>query len=487
MSEDKRAAFLAALGPDGAPDLAGAASLDSLLLQELDELAHPRARAAARGQQPVDTLVQFLVSAGRISQRIYRLGELSTWLVRFPTSPGTGQSPRTAVVQQIETVLGRPAQELAGLLGQLIEEAVHSTRAIDYAATKSLYFETHQLAGLWDLALDEEMSHSPSRPRSGQADELYAVEAATWTLTDASEPFAERLDTAERIRELAELLSLDRWGLVDWRHWGNRLPSLGWPATLAQALYRLRRLTPPTGEGESLLTPVAAPPMEHGDRFGRALHLLDAYQGDLSSLTADQPGVGLTRMRRSGNAGMYLTTLQILDLLHELDTHPAADLPADRHREALVLLRDHLVPLFDTAAQRPAWLSTPTPDAAELPLNSWEMRERFPETLELLRLHHEAVARGEYGGNRDQYELIGKVCETYVELRGRSGRHLSALVAEIAAAGALFPTDEQLDRALGHLGASPRDEDPALPWWDELTWGSWLREVSADLMHRAGR
>lgn len=381
-SERVRAAFLAALSPEGGPQA------DALLCRDLDVYAHPRARAAARRQQPVDTFIDFLAGSS-LNQRVDRLREFGDWLrgLLVGSQETDGLSPRTAAIQRIESLFGRPAQGLAEELEYLIEETARGTRAVDDLALNSRYFAAKSLCETWARAVDEEYGYRyQGHPRSNQADELFATEAVIDFVVSPSEPFAEFLDTAGLIQELAELLALSGCGLVNLWGWNRRYPSLGWSATLAQMSYRLRQIMLSASDGAGSL--VAGPASEPAADAGHVPYLLDAYAGDLSGLTVDQPGAGFARIRRSGQVGVG-GMLHIVEALHD---------SATRDREALTVLRDcFMVLLSPGAAARPSWWSGPGPDLAELPLNSWELRSRFPELVELFGLYGEAVQRGGWG------------------------------------------------------------------------------------------
>ncbi|QMU76444.1 hypothetical protein GXW83_12540 [Streptacidiphilus sp. PB12-B1b] len=217
-----------------------------------------------------------------------------------------------------------------------------------------------------------------------------------------------------------------------------------------------------------------------GDRTGRALRLLDAYDGATEGLTEDSPGDGFRRIRRSGRRAMaHAELLQVADLLHALP-------PDDPRAGALAVLRRCLGVLLDPqAGPLPAWWTTRAPDITELPLNGWELREHFGELRELLRLYRAVVDEQRYGEDEDPDTLVHLVCERYAEARRRTPLSLPALVGEIAGVCALFTDDARLDRALRHLGAEPRQAEA--PWWDELTWRSWLRSASGALVARTSR
>lgn len=482
MSEESdraRAAFLAVLCPEGAPE--GRQwdwPLDVLLCQDLDVFAHPRARAAARRQQPVDTLIEFLAGSA-LSQRVDRLREFGDWLrsLLIQGQEADGVSPRTAVIQRIESLLGRPAQGLAEELEYLIEETSRSTRTVDSMATTRLYFSAHDLCESWALALDDEYGSQQTHPRSAQADELFATEAVIEARVSPSEPFADYFEAADLIQDLTELLALEACGLINLWGWNQRSPALGWPATFAQIHYRLRQLMLVALDGAGSLVEGAA--REPAGSPGHVPYLLDAYAGDLGGLTVDQPGAGFARIRRSCSVGT-IELLHVLEALHD---------PATQDREALAVLRDCLRVLigYRDGVSLPRWWSTRQLDLGKLPLNSWELRELFPELVQLLSLYGEAVRRGGWGEAHDPVELVQIVCDAYLELRGQSGRYLSALVAEISAICALFPSDERLDQALELLGIGERTDDPETPWWDQLTWHAWLRQASGYLMLQAER
>lgn len=473
-----RSAFLAALG-------AGEDSRQlALLARDLEVLAHPRTRAAGQGYGPVDTLVEFLATTGLVACSEPVRG-FQSWFrsLVWAADGALQQSPRGTALGRVEELFGCPADDLAARLDLLLREYPQDRGRLDSRAVRQLYTEVSQLCEDWAFALDEDVERPDGVPRSHQQDELYATEAAVSGAVSPSVPYAERLTVSDLVRETTELLALDRQSLVSWAAWNERSPALGWPVLLAQVQYRLCRLAVTTGDGESALVEAAAsnPSVpEPGGRFGRARQLLDAYDGALAALTVDSPGTGFQRIRRSGRLGMaHADLLQLTDLLHALP-------PDDDRAEALAVLRRCLAVLtYPQQGPLPQWWSTRAPDAAELPLSTWEMRARFPELTELLRLYRAVVDEQSYGEDQDPDTLIRLVCDRYTEVRHSSALHIAVLVGEIAGLCSLFTGDEQVDRALRHLGAEPRRLDA--PWWDELTWHSWLRSASASLSASATR
>ncbi|QMU76445.1 hypothetical protein GXW83_12545 [Streptacidiphilus sp. PB12-B1b] len=259
-----RSAFLAALGvPDDSRQRA-------LLQIRLEVLAHSRARATADGYGPVDVLVEFLCGAA-VTAASEPLRAFRSWFLGAlcRAGAGSGQSPRDTALQQVRQLFGRPAQELAEQLDQLLQECAESGAPLDSRAVRELCPEAAQLAEEWAFALDEDVERPGGAPRAHQQDEGYATEAVVLGAAPPGAPGAERLAVGGLVRESAELLALDRRGLVPWSDWNGRAPSLGWPVVLAQVQYRLRQDAVSSGDGDCpLVTAAPAGPCSAGPSAG---------------------------------------------------------------------------------------------------------------------------------------------------------------------------------------------------------------------------
>ncbi len=497
--------FLKALGLD-----AGSAQ-EAVLRQELECLAHPWARVAAARQEPVDTLVQFLAStrlagtepastelvgtelvgtepAGTAGPLQVFRARLAAETGRGPEHAGRDRSPRNAVLAAVPELFGETAATLAGRLEQLVEDCDRDGRPLRGATVSRLYREAEDLCRVWSLALDEELVHTGASGRTSASDELYATEGAVLGRFSSPCPPEERLELAELVRQTTELIVLDRCGLAVFPFGTHHLPSLGWPVVLAQFQYRLRQLAAAAGAAGVLLDPDPVhPPLPvdgRNRRYGQALHLLAALRGAAPE-GGDGTRTGLQRIRRSSDQlTEHATSLQLADLAHTLRQRPeltvelglgppaAADAVA---ADLTALLRD-----------REAW--QPVPDPVRLPLSAWELRERFPGTVRLLRCYRDVMSRRAYGDYLDAHtaeSLVSAVCAARFEGDTGSARSIASLCGEIAALSALFTDDEQVDRAIDLLGEGPRGADPDVFWWDELDWHSWLRAAAAELTRQA--
>ncbi|MBF9069717.1 hypothetical protein [Streptacidiphilus fuscans] len=467
------------------------------LCRELEWFAHPRVQAATARATPVDTLVEFLATT-RLALPAARSRALRTGLAEVVDSGRSAvTSPRDVVIRLVREVFGAPAGQLADKLTQLISRSGQSGCGLDSTTVRRLYAEASDLCDVWVLALSGGLVTSVDA--QGTADELYATEAAVRAVFDPDDPAGlgrRRLDLVDLVRQLTELVALDRWGLLPERDWPSATaPALGWPAVLAQAQYRLRQIS------------ASGPPprIEHGTgkdrtpsgdrRHGLALHLLAAFDASqnasrdgshaLAGPTPEQREAGRQRIQRSLHPAMpWATRLQVADLAWSLRRTPelmadyglgdtdgaeqaAADLPA--------LLSD----------LRPGWFAV-GPD--HLPLNSWELRELFPELCRLLAVRREQVSDadlGAYWDSNDPSILPELVAGAYLASCAAPGRFAAALSGELAAFGLLFAEDAATDAALALLGEQPRQAEPGTPWWDDLTWQAWLRGAAAEVMRQA--
>ncbi|MEZ0094816.1 hypothetical protein [Streptacidiphilus sp. EB129] len=500
-----RSAFLAALGVD-----AGREQVD-ILQQELEWFAHPRARVAARRQEPVDTLVEFLattrlaVPGGAAQGFRSRLADA----IRAATEPGLDRSPRETVIACVPDLFGHAPETLAARLEALVTLCGSEQRPLDSRTLRRLYAEASDLCDVWVLALREGLN-TASDP-VGMADELYATEGAVLSVFEPADAGVRRLELADLVRQLTELVALDRWGLLPRRDWPSaELPSLGWPSVLIQAQYRLRQVAAagPSAAVESAAPesaalepaalesataadgsggPPAAAGLQGDRRYGQARHLLAAYGADerRSAPTRGRPGIGDQRIRRSHREVMFWATrLQLADLAWALRRQPepmaAYRLGRDDDAEATA---DTLVVLL---SDPPSVQPVPGPD--RLPLDSWELRELFPELCRLLGLYRVLLTQPEgdpYREANDPSVLPDLAAAAYVDSCGGSGRVAAELSAEIAAFDLLFTGDAEADRAVALLGEQPRGADPQVPWWDDLTWRAWLRDAAADVLWRA--
>jgi hypothetical protein len=488
---DAGSAFLRALGVK--PDR----TQGERLQQELEWFAHARVRAVAARTEPVDMLVEFLattqVALPVDAARTFR-AELAS---AVEAHSDVRRSPLSLVVDRLQELFGAPATMLAEQLDLLVCRCAREPRPLDSVTVRRLYAEASDLCDVWSLALREGLV-TDLEP-AGTADELYATEGAVLGLFDPADPgdIAERrLDLAELVRQLTELLTLDRWGLLPRRWLWDETPSLGWPAMFAQAQYRLRQIATVGPPARVQAGETGREPGVDG-RHGEALHLLAALGAATTrppAATAPVPEereAGHQRVRRSLHAVMpWATRLQGADLAWALRWQPelmtAYGLgPADAAEETAALLPGLLACLR---------YAGPGPGPDTLPLNAWEMRERFPELCRLLTLYHEQIERGdvaEYRESQNPDVLPALVAEVYLQTCGASGRYAAALSGELAAFGLLFSGDEAADRALRVLGEQPRDHEPGHPWWDDLSWHAWLRATAAEVMrhapHGAGR
>ncbi|MDH6117882.1 hypothetical protein ABH930_005261 [Kitasatospora sp. GAS204A] len=493
-----RSAFLAALGVDVDP------AQEEILRRELEVLSHPRARVAAARQEPQDTLVQFLattlLAVPEDAVQAFRARLAQATDPQAAPGPEPDRSPRDALLSCVTRLFGHPAQALAAQLDLLITECGHDGRALDSWTVRRLYAEAGDLCDVWALALADHLCEGFSR--TSTSDEVFATEVAVLGRFDPSDAGERRIDMADLVRQLTELVALDQWRLLPRDHWPNaQLPSLGWPAVLVQAQYRLRQLaaagpSATVAEGTGDAPPV---PVERIDRrHGQARHLLAAYGADERyGLTFDQPSIGHQRIRRSHHEPMpQATAVQLADLAWALRRQPELMRvyglgPPDAANETAaaltVLLRCRQAGVHRQGADLPAWWTEPVPGPGQLPLDSWELREHFPELRRLLALYRDLMTRGAVGGyweTHDPATLVHLVSVAYLDSCGASGRVAAELSAEIASLCLLFTGDEQVDRAVALLGEQPR-ESPAVPWWDDLTWHAWLREVGADVMWHA--
>lgn len=482
--------FLAALGADGGP------AQEELLRQELDCLAHPRARVAAARQEPVDTLVQFLAD----TRLAVPGGALEAFRTRLAEQTGRGSegysesrsedveqdaSPRDTVLAAVTALFGEPAEALAAWLELLVEHRGHDGRRLDGSVVGRLYREAGELCQVWTLALDEDLGHTGASDRTVAYDEVYATEGAVLGRFSSPCPPEERLELADLVRQTTELIVLDRCGLAVFPFGPHHCPSLGWPTVLAQFQYRLRQLAAGAGAVGVLLEAEPDGPERPVDgssrRYGQALHLLAAGRGappDDEGAT----GTGLQRIRRSPDELMgYPTSLQLADLAHALRRRPelTAELGLGPAAAAEAVAAELTLLLRGRGSR---W---PVPDPARLPLSAWELRERFPGVDRLLRCYRDVMSRKAYGSyaySRTPDSLVSAVCAAWVEGEAGPGRSIAALCGEIAALSTLFTGDDQVDRAIALLGAGPRDVDV---YWDQLSWHSWLRAAAAELTWHA--
>ncbi len=481
MFETELSGFLAALGLDCGP------GQEAVLRQELECLAHPWARIAAARQEPVDTLVHFLAGTGiaRVAGPLqaFRAG-LAEQTGRRPEAAEPDRSPRDTVLASVPELFGEPAETLAARLERLVEGCGREARPLDSSTVSRLYQEADDLCRVWTLALDEDLVHTSASDRTAEHDELYATEAALLGRFASPCPPEDRLELAELVRQTTELIVLDRRGLAAFSFAPHYLPSLGWPVVLVQLQFRLRQLAAAAGAAGVLLEPDPGEPWPPVDgrsrRYGQALHLLAALRDPAPQ---DEGGTraGLQRIRRSPEEPMaYATSLQLADLAHALRHRPelAAELGLGPAAGAEAVVADLTALLRD----REVW--QPVPDPVRLPLSAWELRERFPGIRRLLRRYRDIMSRrayGDYAYSHTADSLVAAVCAAHVEGDVRSGRSIASLCGEIAALSALFTGDEQVDRAVLLLGEGPRGADPGVPWWDGLSWHSWLRAAAAAL------
>ncbi|SEM50825.1 hypothetical protein [Streptacidiphilus jiangxiensis] len=448
-------AFLRALGVE--PDDGQV----RLLCRELEWFAHPRVRTAAARGEPEDTLVEFLATTELALPVAARQG-LESFCAELADPAAALRSPRGWALDRVGEWFGVPAAAPARQLEDLIASCGRSDRPLDSRTVRRLYVEASELCDLWVLAVQEGLVSFPEPV--GTADEVLATESAVLGFFDPADPVdisLRRLELADLVRQLTELLALDRWRLLPWRDWpSDEVPSLGWPALLAQAQYRLRQIAsagaPARVEADTEPTPGG------GRRHGHARHLLDAFGGGPAES-------GRRRVRRSLLVAMpWASRLQVLDL---------GDPVATGVQKEVAALSLHLLDLRKPVERAPG------PD--QLPLSAWELRELFPELHLLLATCRDLLAHGGAGPYReydDPTVLPALVADAHLASRGGSGRVAAALAGELAAFSLLFPGNDATDRALGLLGHEPRDAERGRPWWDDLTWYAWLRYAAAAVM-----
>ncbi|WP_165845415.1 hypothetical protein [Streptacidiphilus pinicola] len=373
--------------------------------------------------EPLDTLVEFL-AATRLALPPEPLRVFRAELTAPTTSSG---APRERVIARVRELLGAPAAVLAEQLDRLISRCGQAQRPLDSATVRRLYAEASDLCDVWVLALHEGLVTDVSPV--GTADELYATEGAVLSAFDPADPTdiaGRRLALADCVGQLTELVALDRWGLLPRRDWPSaEVPSLGWPAVLAQAQYRLRQIGA-VGAPAEVADGAGRRAAPVGDRrHAGALHLLAALDRT-TGLTPKDLEAGHQRIRRSLRAVMpWATGLQGADLAWALRRRP--ELMTDYGlgpREAVE----------ETAALLPGLVDClryagPGPGPDRLPLSGWELRELFPELGRLLALYRDGLAHGDLGEYRESQNpelLPALVAEAYVEAdveaRGGSGR-----------------------------------------------------------------
>ncbi|MGF1427238.1 hypothetical protein [Kitasatospora sp. LaBMicrA B282] len=480
-----RSGFLAALGVAGTPEQ------DELLQRELELLADPRARAAARRQEPLDTLVGFLAGTG-LAVPPAVLGRFRVQLAaatRQDTAPDAAadRSPREAVHRCLTGLFGRPAESLAAQLELLIADCGADGRVLHHWTVRTRYAEAYDLCQVWALALDEPLNLDLEP--AATVDEVYATEAALAAKFGSEAvdgragidgPDGQRVAVADLVGELTELVLLDRWALVDWRHWTTESPSLGWPAVLVQAQYRLRQLASATLPSSGTTRPVEpTPPVDPtAGRHGQAHHLLAAHAPDRQHIR-----------RSHQDPTPDATRLQLADLAWAVRRRAAAPgspaAPARTADRLAELLRHHPTMLPPPPGTDRAPWPGPVPGPDRLPFTAWELRERFPGLRCLLGHHRELLRRGpleEYHTTHLPELLVRQACAAHLRSSGAApGRAAAALAGELAALAVLFTGDAQLDQAVALLGEPPRDADPQVPWWDLLGWPAWLRAAVAEL------
>lgn len=479
-------AFLAGLGAADQGDAR------ERLQQELEWFAHPRVRVASARCEPVDTLVEFLATTQLAlpaePHRAFRAA-----VAEADSAARSATSPRDSVVALVEELFGAAPDGLADQLARLIAHCARTERALDSRTVRRLYAEASNLCDVWVLALNEGLV-SFADP-VGTADEIQATEGAVLASFDPADPAAVgrcRIELVNHVSQLSELVALDRWGLLPVRDWpAPDAPSLGWPAFLAQAQYRLRQIA---GVGPQARVKRGSGGREPrgGGRHGEALHLLAAFDavggGDgLLGLTAEQHEEGRQRIQRSRFDALPLAAgLQAADLAWSLRRTPELMTvhglgPADAAERTAALLPALLGGL------RPGG-SAVGPD--RLPLNAWELRELFPELRRLLAVHREQLAHGDlsaYWESEDASLLPVLAADAYLRSRGRSARAAAEATGELAAFTVLFADDAATDAALALFGEEPRGREADPPWWDDLSRRGWLRGATAELMRQAGR
>lgn len=303
-------------------------------------------------------------------------------------------------------------------------------------------------------------------PRYSGNDDALASELVEQALVPSPLPWTR---TEEENRLAVAVGSYRELLATTWRNDGRELglpqdpaPAMGWLSWFgiaADALSaRLRSLRPEGSADTPLVTAALWPPVSvpgtDDPRFGNAALLYEAFEGAPISDTPDwRTGDAIGRFRRACAHPRFPHEVgPVIEHMHALIAAAAED---DR------LLGDVLGPVkvfpgidpLDAVADLAAQLSADSlgpghPSLAELPLNGWEIRFRFP----LL---------ADFGKRRPEPTGPWSI-ETLAAAHEPCRLGLPPLIGEIAELLALLPGQDDVNRAMAHLGADGTGWKPVL-------------------------
>ena len=400
--------------------------------------------------------------------------------------PGVVGGTYETFEQRVLAETGRSLLDLVEQWGALLTMIRdRSVGQISGEAVWALFPEVDSLATLWAQSYPGDTGRD-ARGWAWHADEDFAWER---TLADFGEGAANTAAPAALAGQLAELAAWSAAGRCQgvYEAWDDEaVPAHGWASWFAEALFRSRQLIRTTAGARRV---VPAPSHRTtlraitADRRYRCVQpLLAAYEGPIDAdVDGGEPGEGFHRFRRAtGGSGLgwHLTHAHLCDLITAARIEPRLLsllgikhlLPADDPLRVLSFLDSCMHPAF--GVPRPA--EDPT-DVTTIPLNGWELRFRFPELTEFLSIHYRAPESLHRDSDYDEPSAAWLQAEAVAATR-EPGYRLAPIIGEITELLVLLPDDQDLERAITHLGGPAGRREP----WP---WREWLRYF-AGLLHR---